>query len=98
MSQSPPDAWPSTGKSCLRRLFTLPTAYFCLPPTGCGARLPDSGTLPPVTVAKNTPFYWKGSAEEVRKKGVRVDDLSPATERQRLTVDGTAAATPARRP
>lgn len=60
--------------------------------------MPDSGTLPPVTVAKNTPFYWKGSAEEVRKKGVRVDDLSPATERQRLTVDGTAAATPARRP
>lgn len=77
---------------CLRPLLALLVGCFCLFLTGCGAKLPDSGTLPPVTVAKNTPFHLDVSTEEVRKKGVRIEGLSPAIEKQLLTIDGMEAA------
>lgn len=83
---------PRRKHGCLRPLFALLAACFCLFLTGCGARLPDSGTLPTVTVAKNTPFYLEVSAEEIRKKGVRADGLTPAIKRQLLTIDGMEAA------
>ena len=63
---------------CLRPLLALLVGCFCLFLPGCGAKLPDSGTLPSVTVPKDTSYYLEVSTEEVQKKGLPVDGLTAA--------------------
>lgn len=55
---------------------------------GCGAKLPDSGSLKPVTVRKDTPFYLDVSADVVEEKGMCSDSLASAIEKQLLSIDG----------
>ena len=75
----------------LRHLIVLLTAC-SLFLSGCGAKLPDSGTIPSVTVAKDTPFTLEISTEEVQKKGMRVDGLTAAIKEQFRTAGGVEAA------
>lgn len=55
---------------------------------GCGPKLPDSGSLDPVEVRKETPFYLDVSAEMVQEQGICADGLAAAIEKRLLTVDG----------
>lgn len=66
-------------------LFTLGCGLL---PAGCGAKLPDSGSLEPVEVRKETPFYLDVSAEMVQEKGICADGLASAIEKRLLTVEG----------
>ena len=75
----------------LRHLIVLLTAC-SLFLSGCGAKLPDSGTIPSVTVAKDTLFTLEISTEEVQKKGMRVDGLTAAIKEQFRTAGGVEAA------
>lgn len=77
---------------CLRLLLALLVGCFCLCLPGCGAKLPDSGTIPPVTVAKDTSYHLEVSTEEVRKKGMRVEGLTSAISEQLQTAGGMEAA------
>lgn len=75
----------------LRHLIVLLTAC-CLFLSGCGAKLSDSGTIPSVTIAKDTPFTLEVSTEEVQKRGMRVDGLTVAIQEQLQTAGGVEAA------
>lgn len=75
----------------LRHLIVLLTAC-CLFLSGCGAKLSDSGTIPSVTIAKDTPFTLEVSTEEVQKRGMRVDGLTAAIQEQLQTAGGVEAA------
>lgn len=77
---------------CLRPLLALLVGCFCLFLPGCGAKLPDSGTLPSVTVPKDTSYYLEVSTEEVQKKGLPVDGLTAAIKEQLQTAGEMEAA------
>ncbi len=72
----------------IRLLAALLPLCICLWLAGCGTKLPDSGSLPSVTVGEHTPFYLEVSTEDIQKKGLRTDGLAPAIEQQLLSVDG----------
>ena len=70
-------------------LFLMVSTVGCgLLLAGCGPKLPDSGSLDPVEVRKETPFYLDVSAEMVQEQGICADGLAAAIEKRLLTVDG----------
>lgn len=73
------------GTLCFLMLFTLGCGLLL---AGCGAKLPDSGSLEPVEVRKETPFYLDVSAEMVQGTGICADGLASAIEKRLLTVEG----------
>lgn len=51
----------SAGRRPIAALFVL---CLCLFLPGCGAKLPDRGTLPPVTAGRDTPYYLEVSRQD----------------------------------
>lgn len=77
--------------STLRRNFVFLLLFCGLCLAGCATKLPDSGSLEPVRIGKETPFYLDVSAECVEEKGMCSDGLAAAIEKRLLTVDGMKA-------
>ena len=65
-----------------RPIATLLVLCLCLFLPGCGAKLPDSGTLPTVAAGRNTPYYL-----EVTGQGISTDGLVAAI-RERIHQSG----------
>lgn len=53
-----------------RPFATLFVLCLCLFLPGCGAKLPDSGTLPPMTAGRGTPYYLEVTGQGIPTEGL----------------------------